>query len=442
MHKLKCLLASMFLLFSGTVLYAQEIHHLSVQQALDYAQKHNVQVKNALIDILIQQQSNREITAAALPQISASGSMVDNLKLQTQLLPGEFFGQPQGTFVPITFGTKYITTGSVSVNQLLFDGQVFIGLKARKSSIALRQNIADITAENIRANVYKIYYQLVLSKTQVALLDSNITLIGKMRDDVQVMYDNGFAEKLDIDKNEVTLANLKTEKEKILVGVANGYNALKILLGMPVNDQLVLTDTISESMLSEDLLQAVDFRYANRRDFQTLMITRDLNRYNIKRYQYSKLPSLGIGYSYSQQSQNNEFKFNGDWFESSYIGLNISIPIFKGFAVNAQIKQARLELEKTENEILNKKNQIDNDVQSARNTWLNAIATITYQRKNMSLAGDVYQQTKKKYEIGTGSQTEVDNARTQLQTAQTNYYEALYDAIIARTDFLQAVGKL
>src|SRR5690606_6624104 len=238
MHKLKCLLASTVLMLSGTVLYAQEVHHFTVQQALDYAQKHNLQVKNALIDILIQQQSNRQITAAAFPQISANGSLVDNLKLQTQLLPGEFLGQPPGTFVPITFGTKYITTGSVSANQLLFDGQVFIGLRARKSSIALRQNIADITAENIRANVYKIYYQLVLSKTQVALLDSNITLIGKMRDDVQVMYDNGFAEKLDIDKNEVTLANLKTEKEKILVGVANGYNALKILLGMPVNDQL------------------------------------------------------------------------------------------------------------------------------------------------------------------------------------------------------------
>ncbi len=442
MQKVKNLIVFFAALFSGTVMYAQEIHRLSVQDALDYAQKNNLQVKNALIDILIQQQSNREITATALPQISASGSLVDNLKLQTQLLPGEFFGQPAGTFIPITFGTKYITTGTVSANQLLFDGQVFVGLKARKSSIALRQNIADITAETIRANVYKVYYQLVLSKTQIALMDSNITLITRMRDDVQVMYDNGFAEKLDIDKNEVTLANLHTEKEKVLVGIANGYNALKLLLGMPVNDQLVLTDTISESMLTEDLLGAADFNYADRRDFQTLMITRDLNKYNIMRYQYSKLPTIGIGYSYSQQSQQNELKFNGDWFESSYLGLNISIPIFKGFATDAQIKQARLELQKTEHDIRYKKDQIDNDVVSARNTYLNAVETITYQKKNMSLAGDVYQQTRKKYEIGTGSQTEVDNARTQLQTAQANYYEAMYDAIIARTDFLQAIGKL
>lgn len=109
-------------------------HRFSLQEAVAYAAKNNVQVKNALLDIRIQKEVNREVAAAAYPSITASGSITDNLKLQTTLLPGEFVGQPAGTFVPVTFGTKYITSGSADLNQVLFDGQVLVGLQARKTS--------------------------------------------------------------------------------------------------------------------------------------------------------------------------------------------------------------------------------------------------------------------------------------------------------------------
>ena len=65
-----------------------------------------------------------------------------------------------------------------------------------------------------------------------------------------------------------------------------------------------------------------------------------------------------------------------------------------------------------------------------------------YQKQNMRLAETVYEQTKKKYETGTGSSTEISTAQIDLKTAQTNYIGALYDAIIARIDFLKATGKL
>ena len=85
---------------------------------------------------------------------------------------------------------------------------------------------------------------------------------------------------------------------------------------------------------------------------------------------------------------------------------------------------------------------IDNDVEVAKNNFTTATATMDYQKQNMALAELVYQQTKKKYEIGTGSATEINTAQVDLKTAQTNYISALYDAIIARVDFLKATGKL
>lgn len=417
-------------------------HELNIQQAISYAEKNNVQVKNALIDILIQKEVNREVASAAYPTLSASGSLTDNLKLQTTLLPGEFVGQPAGTFVPVTFGTKYITSGSIDATQLLFDGQVFIGLKARRTSLDWKAANTEITKESIRANVYKVYYQLVLSKTQVALLDANILLIEKLKHDATVMYENGFAEKLDVDKNDVQLANLKTEKEKVLVSVANGYNGLKLLLGMPISDELILTDSLSEDQIKANALQDAEYNYEDRNEFQYLQLSQKLNQYNVRRYQYSKLPTLSLNANYNKQSQQNEFKFNGDWYTASYVGLRLSVPIFRGFAVNSRIKQAKLAVQQTENQLENMKISIDNDVAAAKNNFKTAIAIMDYQKKNMELAENVYAQTKKKYEVGTGSQTEINTAQTDLKTAQTNYISSLYDAIIAKIDFLKAIGKL
>ena len=110
-------------------------HAFSIQQALEYAKKNNVQVKNALIDVQIQAQTNREVTGTALPQVKGTGSLVYNAKLPVSLVPAEFLGGAPGTFAELAFGTKWSSTGGVSLSQILFDGTVFAGLKARQTLI-------------------------------------------------------------------------------------------------------------------------------------------------------------------------------------------------------------------------------------------------------------------------------------------------------------------
>jgi outer membrane protein TolC len=147
---------------------------------------------------------------------------------------------------------------------------------------------------------------------------------------------------------------------------------------------------------------------------------------------------------YSKQAQRDKFDIfgKGEWFTSSYIGLQMKFPIFNGFALKARIQKARLELQKTQNQTEALKISIDREVESSKNNFIVAIASMDYQKKNMALAEKVYDQTKKKYEIGTGSATEINTAQVELKTAQTNYITALYDAIIAKVDFLKATGKL
>jgi outer membrane protein TolC len=434
------------LLFAGSTAMAQTgvKHAFTVKECVDYAHKNNVQVKNALLNVQIQQEINRDITAAALPSLSGVISGNDYLKIPTSLLPGEIFGQPAGTYIPVQFGTKFNANAGLQLQQLLFDGQVFVGLQARSTSIAFSNKNVEVTEEMIKANVYKIYYQLVASKTQIGIFDANLDRLNKLLSDTKALYQNGFVEKLDIDKISVQISNLETDKLKALNSIDIGYQALKTLIGMPTKDELILTEELTEDKIKKDFTTDTTFNYADRKDYQYLDLAKQLNELNIKRYKMSFLPTLALSGSYTKNAQRNEFNFfgKGDWFTTSFVGVNLSVPIFSGFSKTSHVTKSKLELQQTVNQIDNLRLTIDNEIETAKLNFNAATITLDYQKKNMALAENVFNQTKKKFELGTGSNTEITAAQTDLRTAQANYINALYAAIIAKVDYYKAIGKL
>ena len=440
--------AIIYLLFLFPFLYtqsfAQPANTFTAKEAVDYAIKNSVQVKNALVDIEIQRQTNKEITAAAYPQINGNLSINDFLNIPTSLIPAEFFGGAPGTYAPVKFGTKYNASFGAEVQQILFDGQVFVGLMARKTVIESAIKIKEITAEQIKVNVMKIYYQLVVGTKQIGSIDANIARFDKLLHDTREIYKNGFAEKLDVDKVEVQLNNLQTEKLKAENQIAAGYEGLKFLMGMPQQNSLILTDTISEEELKSNILDQ-SYNYNNRKEFQLLDIATKLGEFNIRRYRLSKIPTLSATGSFNKNAQRTSFNFfkgGGQWFTTSFISMRVNIPIFDGGARNARIAKAKLELEKTKNNVEQFKLSIDNDVAQSRLKMKTALLTMDSQKKNIELAEQVYKTTKLKYEQGLGSNQEIYNAQTELKVAQNNYYSSLYDAINAKIDYMKAAGIL
>lgn len=440
-------------------------HEFSIQQTVDYAKKNNTTIKNALLGVESQIQVNREVTARAYPGINASIGTTYNPNVATQVIPNfispatyqvlidqgvkDGNGQPivmpnDFGFIAAQFGSKFSANVGVSLSQILFDGQVFVGLQARSATVKFAQKNVELTEEAIKTNIYKIYYQLVVSKTQVELLDSNISFVEKNLRDTRIIYENGFREKLDIDKVSVLLTNLQTEKSKVLNSISNGYYGLKMLIGMPVNDELVLTDKITDDQIKDGILEGSMYSYEDRKEYQYSQIAKQLNEFNVRRYKLSQIPTVSLTGLYAKNAQRDKWNFfgKGDWFTVSNVNLNVSIPIFNGFFTKSKIEQAKIEVRKIDNQIEGLKLSIDAEVAMAKNNYRSAIVTIDYQKKNMLLAENVYQQTKKKYEVGIGTQTEINAAQTDLKTAQTNYITALYDAIIAKVDFMKATGKL
>lgn len=458
------LLGAIFLLTNGVVV-AQTRNEFSAKQAVDYGLKNAVQVKNALIDIKIQQQTNREITAAAFPQINGSVNTTHYFNIAVQTLPnfispsvyqvlqdqtvkdgnGNPITQPVNGFGNINaqFGVPWIASGGIDFSQLLFDGQVFVGLQARSAAMDLATKGAEVTAEQIKANIYKIYYQLVVGNSQLASLQANIDRFEKLLQDTKEIYKNGFAEKLDIDKIVVQLNNLKTEKQKVIQQLEAGNAGLKFLINMPQKEELVLTDSLTEDELKSNILDE-SYNYNDRKEIQLLTLASKLNGYNIKRYNLSRIPTVAAFGSYSKNAQRTSFNFfnKGDWFTTSFIGLRISVPIFDGFARRAKIESAQLTFQKSKNSLEQSKQSMDNDVIQARSRFKSALLTADVQKQNIQLAEDVFNTTRKKYDQGLGSNQEIYTAQTELKVAQNNYFSALYDAITAKVDYLKAVGKL
>jgi outer membrane protein len=419
-----------------------QLYQLSLKQAIDYASKNSISVKNALLDYEIQVQTNRGVTSQALPQVSATLNMTDFLQIPTTLIPGEFIGQP-GTFIPVKFGTKWNNSAGVTLSQILFDGQVFVGLQARQTALDLAHKSAEITEQGVRVNVYKIYYQLLIGKWQMDQIDANIANQESLLHNSTEMFKNGFAEQLDVDKGTVQLANLQSEKVRLENTIANGYLGLKVLLGMPAQDSVQLTDSLSYDMIRDAALND-NYKYADRRDYQLLQINHQLNEFNIKRYKKEYIPTLKLNAAYSQNQYVNTFDLaaKNTWYPTAYVGLAVSIPIFDGFSKDANIQQAKIQLRETENSMDGLRISIDNQVKQAQLNFTAALATLDFQKKNMDLAQKVYDQTRKKYEQGLGSNQEITQALTDQRAAQANYFNALYSAVVARVDYINAVGKL
>jgi outer membrane protein len=440
-------------------------HQFSVQQAVDYARRNSAQVKNALLAIQIQKQTNREITAAAFPQVNGNIAAGHNPNVAVQQFPNFIAAATYGVlqaegvkdgngntivspadfgFIQAQFGSKFNASYGLTFQQLLFEGQVFVGLQARRTAIEFQEKNAEVTEEGIKANIHKIYFQLVASRAQLQMLDANIERFRKLEKDTRILYENGFAEKLEISRATVQLANMETERTKALNNIANGYLGLKLLMGMPVRDTLVLTDTISYETIREGILESAAYNYDNRKEYQLAQTGKKLREFDIRRYQLSYFPTVALSGNYSRISQSNKFNFFGDakWFPASSIGVNISVPIFDGFAREARIKRAQLQLQQTNNDIEALEINIDREVQQSLNNYRSALATLDAQRRNIELAEQVYNQTRLKREEGMGTTLEITSAQSDLQIAQSNYILALYDAINARIDFLRATGTL
>jgi outer membrane protein TolC len=252
-------------------------------------------------------------------------------------------------------------------------------------------------------------------------------------------------ERLDLEKTQVGLNNLVTAESQLAGFARLGLASLKFAMGLSQRDTLLLRDTLSTDMVKATLLEATDFRYEDRNEMKLVNTATDLQKLDLARYRLAYLPTVAAFWSYNRNALRQEFNFfdtDLKWFKSNVAGLSVSVPIFDGFQRQQRIRQARLRLEKTINDRKFLEEAIDFQREAALVVLGSALTSLDVEERNMRLAEKVLQTTRRKYEQGVGSSFEVLQADQDFQTAQGNYFQALYDAINARIGYFRAIGKL
>lgn len=464
--KLKSILLAMLtLVFLNNKVVAQNTYQLTADSAVKLAFKNVVELKNLTLDSLLQRAKNQEITGSALPQVNGTLSGQHFFNIPVTVLPdflspavygvlvqqgvkdgnGNTIQMPSsfGTF-PAQFGVPWTVSAGFSVQQLLFQPDVFVGLKARKTSLDFASGNLNIMRDSIKSNVYKTYYAVLIAEKRLTFLKDGIKRLEKLYADQQVMYKNGFIESLDLDKTQVSLNNLKATVHQVTNGVGLGYAALKFALGINQKDIIILKDTLSIDAIKADVLESETLVYENRPEIQLLNSVKKLQELDLQRNKLQYIPTVAAFWNFSKNAQRQKFNFfnKGDWFTTNLVGLNLSIPIWNGGQREAKIKQAKLNLDKTDNSISLVKNGIDLQFTAAKTTLNNAFTMLDMQQRNLALAEKVYNTTKKKYEQGLGSSFELLQVEQSYEDAQSNYFQSLYEAIVAKVGLLKATGKL
>ena len=323
---------------------------------------------------------------------------------------------------------------------------MFVGLQARKALLEASGLQIKVAEDKVREAVYKSYYAVLISQKQLLFVLESRKRLDKLAHDMQAMYKAGFAEQLDIDKTTVSLNNTRAVENQLKNGVTIGYAVLKMTLGLSQSDSLALKDTLTPAQVKEGLLDET-FSYEDRNEIKFLNKSKELQAYDIKRYKLSYFPTVSAFLGLQKTGQRSSASSNSNkdpwfWYNTNQVGLSINVPIFDGFQKKYKIKQSQLTLQKLDNTLDNAKKGIDLEKTVARNTLLNAILNMDVQEDNMKLAEKVYNTEKKKYEAGLGSSFNILQSDTDLQQAQSNYFKALYDAMVARVTYLKALGKL
>lgn len=454
-------LYSWALLAYAFVGYAQQdtIFTLSLEEALIQAKLNNKTLANAQLDIDYAETQVNEVKAQGLPQINGNAGFTHNLEIATQLLPdfispsvyGVLFEEgiispktvTTGTF-PAQFGVPFSMQASVGLNQLLFDGTFFLGLKAASEYTSVSKLIASKSEIDVKEAVMKAYYLALISEQNIGQLQESFTNVQKLQKETQALYEAGFAEKLDVDRLTLSVSNLEISISQVQSQSQLAKQLLLNSIGLDVNRKVVLTSSLpQEENVLEDL--ATNFVPEKRIEIQMIDQQQEINQLNLKRYQMGYLPSLYGNFNYGANTFAGEGKLGDlgtEWFPISSYGLSLSVPLFDGLYKKAKTDQVRIDMQKTANTKEQTLLGVNLQVNQAKTTYLNARKTIVMQKNNLALAESIYDTTAIKFKEGVGSSFEMITAESELTKAKTNYLNALYELNVTKIDLNKALGIL
>lgn len=429
-------------------LTAQKVVELSLEESVRYALENNVEAKNAQLETLIAKATVIERRAQGLPQINGNVDLTYNAAIPVVFVPNEGpFADPNVELdvLPLRFGVPLSSSVAVQATQMIFDGSYFVGLQAAKTYKMLTEFDRVKTEIDVKEGVKKAYYSVLVNEQRRQLIEANLTRLDTLLKETTALYEAGFVEKLDVSRIKVQRNNLKTELDRIVAATAISVELFKIQIGLPSDHLVYLTQDLDDLKDLLDIESLMEIDGSRRIELDQIRTNIDLVKLDLKNNTVQYIPRISAFATYQRNAaaQNVSALLESNrWFTGAFIGGSLSIPIFDGLSKSAKIQQNRVQIKQLENQEKFIEDNIQVEKFQAKANLKNSLSALEVQAENMELAMDVFRMAKIKYEEGVGSNLEVVEADSALKEAETNYFSALYDALIAKVDLEKALGIL
>ena len=434
--KKNCLLILFLIL--GFKISAQSSSY-SLEQAVQYALENNTMSKNATNDLEIAQAKKWETIATGLPQLSAFLDYANNIKQPISLVPAEFFGGNKGEFAEISFGTKQTFDGTATLNQLLFDGSYMVGLSSIKLYLEIADNAKTKTDLEVKRNVISAYGNVLVSEERVNFLNDNLSNVKGNLDEISKVYENGMTELESVEQLTITYSSLRNSLDYATKMVKTSRNILKMLIGLSLDEEIVLSDNLNGLTLKKIDMTLIDKPISMDQNIDYIIAnnTKKSQETLLKLEKSRALPTISAYVQGTYKGNSDSFNFlksDQKWYGSSVAGFTMSIPVFSSLRRSAKTQQAKIEVAKASEELLETEKRVLIELENAKTNYQFAINNFNNAQKNLILAKRIEKKNGIKFIEGIASSFELRQAQMQLYSIQNELLQSMLEVINKKTN--------
>ncbi len=410
---------------------AQGQRNFSLEEAIDYAQQNSYAIRNAEDDIAIAKKRVWETTTIGLPQINADAEYRNFLKQQVLLIPAEVFGGQPGEFIEAVFGNKQNISASATLTQLIFDGSYIIGLQSSKVFLKISEIAKNKTSIAVKEGVINAYAGVLMAREGIKILNKNKDNISKNLAQTREIVKNGFGEEQSVEQLALTLNTIVNQLKTMERQEQYTLNMLKYAMGIPISENIALTDTLEALADTYDTVLLPDDNFDLYNHIDYIMTNNSLNAKEllVKFEQSKALPSLATYLNLGVTANSDTFTFldtDQKWFLSSLVGVKLKVPVFSSLKRWAKVQQAKIDLEKSKRQQLETAEKLNLAYQTAKLNYESAIDTYHNAQEALKLAESIERKESIKFYEGISGSFDWSNAQNQLYSKQQAYLQSIF----------------
>lgn len=420
---------------------------ITLNDAIKIALQRNVNLNQAENNISSQESGLTAAYGNFLPSLSAFASWGWDRNEQAGSV--RYFNGIPFIIPPLTSETRSYVA-AVNSDITLFDGlSNFATLSSAKNSLNSTKLFVEFLKQQTVLNTISRYYGLM---TQLALLKVREENLKKQELNYKTIEERnrlGAATLADLYQQQVELGNAELQLINQNLEVQKAKNNLLVFLGVDVTGEYSFDTTLTsreENILLSDIeedykniQERISEAYNNRLDYKSKLyeLESSLNQISIARSGHFPRLTGSLGYSTFANKFDDLFKSR-----SYSVGLNLSIPIFSGFAVSNRVQIAEVQSMNKELEIRELERRIKQEINESYLSLIAAKKSLTVSEKNVRAAEERLKIEQERYNLGSGRLLDLQIANASYVTAQTDFVNAQYSYIIISDQIKYYLGIL